>query len=120
MSSERKKEKGIYNWAYMLGAKILCRAQDKFNPEVAENMLLRILRELRNEMMADRFRWKLSKLISDTLSSLDVVASFIPQLKEEKKWTLDDFYRISSLILMGLWDSYSTFKQNVKKLCESG
>lgn len=109
----------LYKWAFRVGSSIVCSASEKYGEEGAENYILRIIKELRNERMPERFRFKLASILTDAMNDLRLGESFPRVLKTREKLRLDEFYRLSSLILMGLWDSYSAFLRDKDKLCSS-
>lgn len=109
--------KSLYNWGYRFGVVLLCNASNKYDEDTAEHLLLRVLKELRNERFPDRFKFKLTMLLTDILTDIGGDVSFPSDFKSGEDMKLDKFYRASSLILMGLWDSLVRFRSNKNDLC---
>ena len=111
--------KGLYNWAYRVGLEIVCGAFRQLGESHAKNHLLRIVKELRAEASPERFRSKFVSLLSEAMGDFDVPILFPKVLKVDERLRLDEFNRISSLILMGLWDALATFirEKDKDKFC---
>lgn len=105
----------LYKWAYRTGLRIICGAYSMYGDKSARNYLSRIIKELRAERSPERFRSKLAILLTGVMDDLNVEEMFPKVLKSDKRMRLDEFYRISSLILMGLWDSLVSFSKEKDK-----
>lgn len=112
--------RNLYNWSYRAGRSIICSALERFGERQARNYLLRIIKELRTEASPERFRSKFVSSLAEAFSDLEIPMSFPRILKSDARLSLDEFHRLSSIILMGLWDAFASFASapNLNEFCK--
>lgn len=109
-------EKTLYEWAFLTGKKILERLGNMYHDEKrVKKRMETILLNLRSEQLPDRFR----RTLIDTVIEIMPEISLRSEIKEERPWRIEEFYRYSAAILAGFFDSLDAwqkgrFKQEVK------
>jgi len=100
-------ERSLYDWAYRTGTVLLNILKEKVGDEErARNQLRTFLLNLRSEQIPERFR----KLLVDQIVSIATLSSkvsinFPREIKYERPWSIDEFYRYSTAIIAGFFDS---------------
>jgi len=106
MSGEEGKK--IYSWAYRAGRTLFDCMKQETNSDVESlkrqfrNMIL----GLRSEQSPERFKKTLVGEIVSVMPDCHGMPLGLPEeLKSEKKWSVDEFYRYSTAIIAGLYDA---------------
>jgi hypothetical protein len=94
----------IYNWAYAIGREILK------NKEKGEDLLRRLIFDVRGEDLPGRFLEKLSNRLTEykTNRNIAIDVSMYGKLFE-RKWRGDTFRYMKSAILSGLLNALGSF-----------
>ena len=71
------------------------------------NMIL----SLRSELLPEKFKREVVNYIIETLGDCTESIGIREEIKVEKRWTIDEFYRYSTAILSGFFDALQTFKR---------
>lgn len=94
-----------YNWAFAVGRKILD------NSDKGEDLLRRLIFDIRGEDLPGRFLEKLSSRITEykTNKNIAIDVSMYGKLYE-KKWHGDSFRYMKSAVLSGLLNSLASYR----------
>ncbi|RLE92296.1 MAG: hypothetical protein DRN04_10655 [Thermoprotei archaeon] len=105
MSAEEKKERSLYGWAFHAGIKIIERLIQLYggDSERAKKRMETILLNLRSESLSTKFRRELVNIIIELRPDIKGLPR---ELKEERRWRTEEFYRYSTAILSGFFDAY--------------
>lgn len=107
MSGE--KESSLYGWSFIVGSRVLKELELLHGKERAEKKMETFLLTLRSELIPDRFR----RALIDFL--IEVSPNQVPPIREElradRKWRIDEFYRYSTAILAGLFDALNKWRR---------
>jgi len=107
----------LYGWAFHAGLQILKRLEAMYGgKEHAEKRMATLLLNLRSELLPAKFRRELTNIIIEVKPEI----SFPLEIKEERAWRIDEFYRYSTAILSGFHDAVQYWKQPKKKEGEEG
>jgi len=114
----QKREASIYDWAFVTGMKLMERFEGIYSAERAERKMEALLLTLRSEMIPDRFR----RALIDILIEVAPEVGIRQEIKIERSWTINEFYRYSTAILAGLFDALNAWrkKRERKKGREGG
>jgi len=107
----QKKEASIYNWAFVAGMKLMESFERIYGEKRAERKMEALLLTLRSEMIPDRFRRALIDIIIEVVP----VVGIPQEVKVERSWTINEFYRYSTAILAGLFDAFNAWRESKKK-----
>lgn len=98
----------LYGWAFITGNKILERLGNMYRDEErVRKRMETILLNLRSEQLPDRFR----RTLIDTIIEIMPEISLRSEIKEERAWRIEEFYRYSTAILAGFFDSLDMWKR---------
>jgi len=105
MSGEEKRERSLYGWAFHAGTKIIDRLVQLYggDRERARKRMETILLNLRSESLSTKFRRELLNIIIELRPDIKGLPR---ELKEERRWRTEEFYRYSTAILSGFFDAY--------------
>ncbi|MHA1589322.1 MAG: hypothetical protein ACTSVA_01800 [Candidatus Njordarchaeales archaeon] len=94
------------------------RFEGIYSAERAERKMEALLLTLRSEMIPDRFR----RALIDILIEVAPEVGIRQEIKIERSWTINEFYRYSTAILAGLFDALNAWrkKRERKKGREGG
>jgi len=106
-----KEEGSIYGWAFVTGQKILEKLESLYNAERAENRMENLLLTLRSELIPERFK----RAIVDYLIEISPEVGIPKEVKMEKRWGVDEFYRYSTAILAGFFDALNNWRKEKGK-----
>jgi hypothetical protein len=106
MSIAKEKEGTIYGWAFVAGQKIIQRFADLYGEEKADKRMENLLLTLRSELIADRFK----RTLIDYLIEVRPEVGIPEEIKVERRWRVDEFYRYSTAILAGFLDAVNEWK----------
>jgi len=96
----------LYRWAYRAGRTMYeCLAGGPQGDESARNKMRSFILSLRSELTPERFRRALVDQIVSVMTDCSETLSFPPEIKEDRAWTVDEFYRYSTAILAGLYEA---------------
>lgn len=101
-----EKKSSLYNWAFRTGKILLERFEELYGTDKAEKRMYTHILTLRSEELPSRFRRQLVNLIVE--AKLEDV-SFPLEIREERSWSIDEYYRYSTAILAGLHDALRVF-----------
>ncbi|TDA38438.1 MAG: hypothetical protein DSO07_11535 [Thermoproteota archaeon] len=109
MSSESE----LYNWAYRAGKTMWeCLSTSSGGREDAvRNKLRSFILSLRSELTPERFRRALVDQIISVMVDCKKELSLPKVIKLERSWTVDEFYRYSTVILAGLYEAIFSGKE---------
>ena len=97
----------LYRWAYRAGKTMYeCLSggsQEK--AESAKNKMRSFILSLRSELTPERFKRALVDQIVSVMADCSEKLYFPQEIKEERMWTVDEFYRYSTAILAGLYEA---------------
>ncbi|MEM1522162.1 MAG: hypothetical protein QW407_02340 [Thermofilaceae archaeon] len=111
--SPPKGESTLYGWAFRTGKLILNRFEEIYGVDRAEKRMYTWLLNLRSEDLPARFRRQLVNLIVET--KLEDV-SFPTEVREERAWSIDEYYRYSTAILAGFHDAIQAWRKERGKV----
>jgi len=97
----------LYRWAYRAGRTMYeCLARSpQGREESARNKMRSFILSLRSELTPERFRRALVDQIVSVMTECDEALSLPLELKEDRVWTVDEFYRYSTAIIAGLYEA---------------
>jgi len=110
-SPPQGKEASIYDWAFVVGMKLMERFEGIYGMERAEKKMETLLLTLRSEMIPDRFR----RALIDMLIEVAPKVGIRQEVKIERPWTTSEFYRYSTAILTGLFDALNAWRERKEK-----
>ena len=99
MAKERKESNNIYGWAFVAGQKIIEKFEALYRENAGKKMESLLL-TLRSELIPERFK----RCIIDSLIEVSPDVGIPEEIKVERKWSVDEFYRYSTAILAGFFD----------------
>ena len=105
--NKEAKERTLYGWAFNLGKEIVRRLEQLYggDRERVRKRMETILLNLRSESLPTKFRRELVNVIIELRPAIKGLPK---ELKEERKWRTEEFYRYSTAILSGLFDAYTS------------
>ncbi len=106
-----KEKKSIYSWAFVAGMRLLEEFEKVYGGERAEKKMETLLLTLRSEIIPDRFR----RALIDALIEMTPQVGIPEEIKIERPWRINEFYRYSTAILAGLFDSLNSWKERKRK-----
>lgn len=112
-----EKEATLYGWAFVAGSKIIEQLQAIYRePERVRKRFETLMLNLRSEMIPERFR----RALIDTIVEIKPDIGLREEIKEERIWRIDEFYRYSTAILAGFYDSLQKWKTEQSKGISKG
>jgi hypothetical protein len=103
----KKEEGSMYRWAFVAGQKILEKLESLYDVERAEDKMENLLLTLRSELIPERFK----RAIVDHLIEVSLEVGIPEEVKVERRWSVDEFYRYSTAILAGLFDALNKWRR---------
>ncbi|MCR8487342.1 MAG: hypothetical protein NDP22_02895 [Crenarchaeota archaeon] len=114
------KEGSLYSWAFVAGKSIVERFESMYGAERAEKRMESLLLTLRSELLPERFR----RSLIDCLIEVRPNVGIPEEVKLERRWSVDEFYRYSTAILSGFFDALHWWRDQKKnegvKVCRTG
>jgi hypothetical protein len=107
----KEKESNIYGWAFVAGWEIIKRFEELYGKEKAGKRMESLLLTLRSELIPERFR----RFIIDSLIDVSPKVGIPEEIKVEKRWNVDEFYRYSTAILAGFFDALNKWRDELEK-----
>jgi hypothetical protein len=108
----------VYSWAFRLGYGIIRKLErihvtqeNKPDVDKISKYVERILLNLRSEALPEKFRRELMNIVIEE----GVEISIPEEIKTEKAWRVDEFYRYSTQILAGINDSLVSWREKLQK-----
>lgn len=107
----------VYSWAYALGSKMIKRLEGTYREDEGPDVdriskhVERILLNLRSEALPEKFRRELMNIVIE--ESIDV--GIPEEVKRDRPWRVDEFYRLSTQVLAGLHDALTAWKESKQK-----
>jgi hypothetical protein len=111
MVQPKKEEGTIYGWAFVAGQKILEKLESLYDAERAEKRMENLLLTLRSELIPERFK----RAIVDSIIEVNPEVGIPEEVKVERRWSVDEFYRYSTAILAGFFDSLNKWREEKEK-----
>jgi len=100
-------DENLYSWAFKMGRELIKKLEEQYTAEgkIDEERLRksfeRVLLNLRSEALPEKFRRELINVIVEG----GIEIGIHEEIKKEKPWRIDEFYRFSTQILAGLLDA---------------
>jgi hypothetical protein len=107
----KERESSIYGWAFVAGQKIIERFESLYGEDRAGKRMESLLLTLRSELIPERFK----RSIIDSLIEVSPEVGIPEEIKVERKWSVDEFYRYSTAILAGFFDALNKWREEKKK-----
>jgi hypothetical protein len=107
----KEKESSIYGWAFVAGREIIKRFEELYGEEKAGKRMESLLLTLRSELIPERFK----RSIVDSLIDVSPKVGIPEEIKVEKRWSVDEFYRYSTAILAGFFDALNKWREEMEK-----
>jgi len=107
----KEREDNIYRWAFAAGGKIIEKMEALYGRDRAEKRMESLLLTLRSELISERFR----RSIIDSLIEVGPEVYIPEEIKVERMWRIDEFYRYSTAILAGFFDALNKWRRGEKK-----
>ena len=104
-------EKSLYRWAFAAGRKLLEEYEKMYGTERAEKKMETLLLTLKSESIPDRFR----RALIDALIEASPNVGIPLEVKVERPWKVSEFYRYSTAILAGFFDTLNAWREERKK-----
>ena len=79
--------------------------------ESARNQLKNLILSLRSEVTPERFKRSLVNFVVSVMTDCPEKLSFPEEVREERAWTVNEFYRYSTSILAGLYDAVFAYQE---------
>ncbi|MEM4047552.1 MAG: hypothetical protein QXI65_07570, partial [Metallosphaera sp.] len=99
-------ESSLYSWAFVAGKSIIERFKSMYGVERAEKRMESLLLTLRSELLPERFRRSLIDYLIEVRPNVGIPE----EVKLEKRWSVDEFYRYSTAILAGFLDALNWWR----------
>ncbi|GAY26334.1 hypothetical protein ATG_15370 [Desulfurococcaceae archaeon AG1] len=109
--SSSEKEATLYSWAFRTGM-IMLRQLEQIYGDNADKRLYTQLLTLRSEELPARFRRQLANMLIEMRPG---EISFPPEVREERIWSIDEYYRYSTAILAGFYDAIRKWREDKEK-----
>lgn len=106
-----EKESSLYGWAFVAGKSIIKRFASLYGADKAEKKMEAVLLTLRSELLPEKFR----RALIDHLIDVRPEVGIPEEVKVEKRWSVDEFYRYTTAILAGLFDALNWWKEQQEK-----
>jgi len=121
-AQKRGEEKAtLYSWAYRLGKVLFDCLKDKLGDEErARKQMKTFILNLRSEALPERFRRTLLDFIIEVMPECRETIGIRSEIKDERPWRVDEFYRYSTAILSGLYDAIFGGVESREEEGESG
>lgn len=98
----------MYNWAFAAGVKIMEQFELIYGIERAEKKMENLLLTLRSELLPERFRRSLIDYLIEVRPEIGIPE----EVKSERRWSVDEFYRYSTAILSGFFDALNYWRKS--------
>ncbi len=110
---EKEEKATLYGWAYAVGKVLFecLKMKHGGDEEQAIKKMKNIILNLRSELIPDKFRRELINVIIEITSDCEKSVGIREEVREERPWTVDEFYRYSTAILSGLYDAVFGIKR---------
>lgn len=105
----------IYGWAFKIGRILLECLEARHGVDGAKKRMKTIILTLRSELIPHRFRKALINTIIEIATDCKKSVGIRSEIKEETRWSVDEFYRYSTAILSGLYDAWSSYSAEEEK-----
>jgi hypothetical protein len=103
----KERESSIYGWAFVTGQKIIEKFGALYGEGEIEKRMERLLLTLRSELIPERFK----RSIIDSLIEVSPEVGIPEEIKVEKRWSVDEFYRYSTAVLAGFFDALNNWRE---------
>lgn len=106
-----EKERTLYGWAFNAGQEILKKLEAAYGIDRTEKRMETLLLNLRSELLPAKFRRELMNVIIEIKPEIGLPK----EIKQEQAWKVNEFYRYSTAILAGFYDSLNLWKKFTSK-----
>ena|GEM_PF-1182033 len=110
MSTTEGQQGTLYDWAFDTGMEIIKQLESIYGVKAGKKMESSLL-TLRSELIPERFKRALIDLLIEYMPNVDIPE----EIKVEKRWSIDEYYRYSTAILAGFLDALNAWKEEQKK-----
>jgi len=107
MAETSSGERTLYGWAFHVGQEILKKLEVAYGRDRTEKRMETLLLNLRSELLPAKFRRELINAIIEIKPETGLPR----EIKEERAWRVNEFYRYSAAILAGFYDSLQFWKK---------
>jgi hypothetical protein len=98
----------LYSWSFRAGREILERLEATYGKDRAEKRFQTITLSLRSELLPSKFKRELVNYFIEIVPEI----ALREEIKEERVWRVDEFYRYSTAILAGFYDALQAWKKD--------
>ncbi len=106
-----KEERSLYGWAFVAGKSVIQCFETLYGVKRAEKRMENILLTLRSELLPERFK----RALINSLIEIGSEVGIPEEVKVEKRWNVDEFYRYSTAILAGFFDALNWWRGEKRK-----
>lgn len=101
------REGSLYGWAFVAGKNLIERFEYMYGAKRAEKRMEDLLLTLRSELLPEKFR----RTVIDYLIEVKSNVRIPEEIRLEKRWNVDEFYRYSTAILSGFFDALNWWRE---------
>jgi hypothetical protein len=94
----------LYGWSFRLGTILWDRLCARYGEESAKKRFRNVILNLRSESLPGKFRRELVNTIVEIVGD-EASVGIREEIKSERRWTIDEFYRYTTAIIAGLYDA---------------
>jgi len=102
-----REEGTVYGWAFVAGKEIIRKLENSYGRNGAEKKMEDALLTLRSELIPERFR----RAVINLLIEVGPEVGIPEEVKVERRWSVDEFYRYSTAILAGFFDALNSWRR---------
>jgi len=106
LSTTEGQQGTLYDWAFVAGMKIIKQLESIYGEKAGKKMESSLL-TLRSELIPERFKRALIDLLIEYMPNVGIPE----EIKVEKRWSIDEYYRYSTAILAGFLDALNAWKE---------
>jgi hypothetical protein len=106
LSTTEGQQGTLYGWAFVTGMKIIKHLESIYGVKAGKKMESSLL-TLRSELIPERFKRALIDLLIEYMPNVGIPE----EIKVEKRWSIDEYYRYSTAILAGFLDALNAWKE---------
>jgi hypothetical protein len=110
LSAVEGQKRTLYGWAFATGKEIIKQLESIYGEKAGKKMESYLL-TLRSELIPERFKRALIDLLIEYTPNIGIPE----EIKIERRWSIDEYYRYSTAILAGLLDALNAWKREQEK-----
>jgi len=118
IASSKERSGDLYGWAFRVGSTMYECLKKRYDEDGAQKRLKNIILNLRSESLPSKFRRELINAIVEVIGEEREI-HIRNEIREERRWSVDEFYRYSTAILAGMYNALQA-KMKEKKKGEGG